>query len=75
LTLQVLRKAKLGVASGTLSTMRATRQLVGLGMATAMVAASLFPQWSLQLFTSLTAQNAIAGGDSIIGMSNMFLIA
>jgi hypothetical protein len=63
------------VASGTLSTMRATGQSVGLAMATAVVATSLPPQLMLQLFAGLTAQSAIVGGDFIIGMSNMFLIA
>jgi len=67
--------SKLGVASGTLSTMRATGQSVGLALATAVIATAIPPQLMLQLFTGLTIQSAIAGGDFIIGMSKVFLIA
>jgi len=67
--------SKLGVAAGTLSTMRATGQSIGLAMATAVIATSLPPQLMLQLFTGLTTQSAIAGGDFILGMSNVFLIS
>jgi hypothetical protein len=67
--------SKLGVASGTLSTMRAAGQSVGLAMATAVIATTIPPQLMLQLFTGLTTQSAIAGGDFIIGMSKVFLIA
>jgi EmrB/QacA subfamily drug resistance transporter len=67
--------SKLGVAAGTLSTMRATGQSVGLATATAVIATSLPPQLMLQLFTGLTTQRAIAGGDFIIGMSSVFLIS
>ncbi len=67
--------SKLGVASGTLSTMRATGQAVGLALATAVIATTIPPQLMLQLFTGLTTQSAIAGGDFIIGMSKVFLIA
>jgi EmrB/QacA subfamily drug resistance transporter len=66
---------KLGVASGTLSTMRATGQSVGLALATAVIATTIPPQLMLQLFTGLTTQSAIAGGDFIIGMSKVFLIS
>jgi hypothetical protein len=67
--------SKLGVASGTLSTMRATGQSVGLAMATAVIATAVPPQLMLQLFTGLTTQSTIAGGNFIIGMSKLFLIA
>jgi EmrB/QacA subfamily drug resistance transporter len=66
---------KLGVASGTLSTMRATGQSVGLALATAVIATAIPPQLMLQLFTGMTTQSTIAGGDFIIGMSKVFLIA
>jgi EmrB/QacA subfamily drug resistance transporter len=66
---------KLGVASGTLSTMRATGQSVGLALATAVIATAIPAELVLQLFTGLTTQTAIAGGDFIIGMSNVFLIS
>jgi EmrB/QacA subfamily drug resistance transporter len=67
--------SKLGVASGTLSTMRATGQSIGLAMAGAVIATSLPPQVMLQLFTGLTAQSTIAGEDFITGMSKVFMIA
>jgi EmrB/QacA subfamily drug resistance transporter len=66
---------KLGVASGTLSTMRATGQSVGLALATAVIATAIPPQLMLQLFTGMTTQSTIAGGDFIIGMSKVFLIS
>ena len=68
-------RSKLGVASGTLSTMRSTGQSIGLAMVGAVIAASLPPQVMLQLFTGLTTQSAAAGNDFIVGMSKMFLIA
>ena len=67
--------SKLGVASGTLSTMRATGQGIGLALATAVIATAIPPQLMLQLFTGLTVQSSIAGGDFITGMSKVFLIA
>jgi EmrB/QacA subfamily drug resistance transporter len=66
---------KLGVASGTLSTMRATGQSVGLALATAVIATAIPPQLMLQLFIGLTTQSPIAAGDFVTGMSKVFLIA
>jgi EmrB/QacA subfamily drug resistance transporter len=66
---------KLGVASGTLSTMRATGQSVGLALATAVIASAVPPQLMLQLFTGLTTQSPVAGGEFIAGMSRVFVIA
>jgi len=66
---------KLGVASGTLSTMRSTGQSIGLAMVGAVIAASLPPQVMLQLFTGLMTQGSAAGNDFIAGMSRLFLIA
>ena len=66
---------KLGVASGTLSTMRSTGQSIGLAMVGAVIAAYLPPQAMLQLFTGLMTQGSAAGNDFIAGMSRLFLIA
>ena len=68
-------KSKLGVASGTLSTMRSTGQSIGLAMVGAIIAASLPPQVMLQLFTGLMTQSTAAGNDFIVGMSRFFLAA
>ncbi len=68
-------KSKLGVASGTLSTMRSTGQSIGLAMVGAIIAASLPPQVMLQLFTGLMTQSTAAGNDFIVGMSRFFLVA
>jgi len=66
---------KLGVASGTLSTMRSTGQSIGLAMVGAVIATALPPQVVLQLFTGFTVQSSVARDDFIIGMRNLFLIA
>jgi EmrB/QacA subfamily drug resistance transporter len=68
-------RSKLGVAAGTLSTMRSTGQSIGLAMVGAVIAASLPPQVMLQLFTGLTIPSAATGGDFITGMSRLFLIS
>jgi EmrB/QacA subfamily drug resistance transporter len=70
-----VERKKLGVASGTLSTMRATGQSVGLALATAVIATAIPPQLMLQLFVGLTTQSPIAAGGFVIGMSKVFLIA
>ena len=68
-------RGKLGVASGTISTMRSTGQAIGLAMAGAVIVTALPPQAVLQLFTRLSAQSAIARDEFIMGMSTVFLIA
>jgi EmrB/QacA subfamily drug resistance transporter len=68
-------RSKLGVASGTISTMRSTGQAIGLAMAGAVIATALPPQAVLQLFTGLSAQSAIARDEFTMGMSTVFLIA
>lgn len=70
-----VERTKLGVASGTLSTMRSTGQSIGLAMVGAVIATALPSEAVLQLFTGLTAQNAVARDDFILGMRNLFLIA
>jgi len=68
-------RSKLGVASGTLSTMRSTGQSIGLAMVGAVIATALPPQAVLQLFTGLTGQDLVARDDFILGMRSLFLIA
>jgi len=68
-------RTKLGVASGTLSTMRSTGQSIGLAMVGAVIATALPPQAVLQLFTGLTAHDTVARDDFVLGMGNLFLIA
>ena len=66
---------KLGVASGTLSTMRSTGQSIGLAMVAAVIATALPAQVVLQLFTGLTAQSSLVRYDFVVGMRNLFLVA
>ena len=68
-------RSKLGVASGTLSTMRSTGQSIGLAMVGAVIATALPPQAVLQLLTGLKAQNLVVRDDFILGMRNLFLVA
>jgi EmrB/QacA subfamily drug resistance transporter len=68
-------RSKLGVASGTISTMRSTGQAIGLAMAGAVIATALPPQAVLQLFTGLSAQSAIARDEFTMGMRTVFQIA
>jgi len=68
-------RSKLGVAAGTLSTMRSAGQSIGLAMVGAVIATVLPPQAVLQLFTGLTVQNVVMRDDFIIGMRNLFLVA
>jgi len=70
-----VHRSKLGVASGTISTMRSTGQSIGLAIAGAVIAAALPPQAVLQLFTGLTTQGTVARDEFIVGMSTVFLIA
>jgi len=68
-------RSKLGVASGTLSTMRSAGQSIGLAMVGGVIAVALPPQAVLQLFTGLTAQDLVPRDDFVLGMRNLFLIA
>jgi MFS family permease len=68
-------RKELGVAAGTLGTMRFMGQSIGLALVGAVIATVLPPQMILQLFTGLTAKNTVATGDFILGMHNLFLIA
>jgi len=70
-----VQRNKLGVASGTLSTMRSTGQSIGLAMVGAFIATLLPPEAVLQLFTGLAVKNALVQDEFILGMRNLFVIA
>jgi hypothetical protein len=69
-----VERSKLGVASGSLGTMRAAGQPIGLAMAGAAIATALPAQIILALFTGLTVQSDMARGGFVIGMSQLLLI-
>jgi EmrB/QacA subfamily drug resistance transporter len=70
-----VERNKLGVASGSLGTMRAAGQSIGLAMAGAAIATALPAQIILALFSGLTVQSDMARGGFVIGMGQLFLIA
>lgn len=69
-----VRQMKLGVASGTLNTMRFMGQSIGLALLATVMAAALPPKVLLAFFAGLTVQNTIAMGEFIQGMRNFFLL-
>jgi len=66
---------KLGVAAGTLGTMRFMGQSIGLAMLGAVMATTLTPQALLTVFTSLTTQGGVVTSEFVEGMRTFFLIA
>jgi EmrB/QacA subfamily drug resistance transporter len=70
-----VRQEKLGVAAGTLGTMRFMGQSIGLAMLGAVMATTLSPQALLTVFTSLTSQGGVVTSEFVVGMKNFFLIA
>lgn len=68
-------RKKLGVAAGTLGTMRFMGQSVGLALVGAVIATALPAQVMLQLFSGLAAHDTIARDDFVRGMQNLFLVA
>ena len=66
---------KLGVAAGTLGTMRFMGQSIGLAMLGAVMATTLSPQALLTVFTSLTSQGGVVTSEFVVGMKTFFLIA
>jgi hypothetical protein len=65
---------KLGVASGTLGTMRFMGQSIGLALLATVMATALPPKVLLAFFAGLTVQNTIAMTEFIQGMRNFFLV-
>jgi EmrB/QacA subfamily drug resistance transporter len=70
-----VKQTELGVASGTLGTMRFMGQSVGLALLGMVMATALPPKELLALFTGLTIQNSLAANEFIQGMRNFFLTA
>jgi EmrB/QacA subfamily drug resistance transporter len=70
-----VRQEKLGVAAGTLGTMRFMGQSIGIAMLGAAMATTLSPQALLTVFTSLTSQGGILSSEFVAGMRTFFLIA
>jgi len=70
-----VRQEELGVAAGTLGTMRFMGQSIGLAMLGAVMATTLSPQALLTVFTSLTSQGGVVTGEFVSGMRTFFLIA
>lgn len=70
-----VRQEKLGVAAGTLGTMRFMGQSIGLAMLGAVMATTLTPQALLTVFTSLTSQGGVVTSEFVTGMRTFFLIA
>jgi len=66
---------KLGVAAGTLGTMRFLGQSIGLAMLGAVMATTLPPQVLLTVFTSMTAQGGVVTVEFVSGMKTFFLAA
>jgi len=67
-------RRKLGLAAGTLGTMRFMGQSIGLAMVGAVIANALPPQAMLELLTGLNAHDAVAIGEFVVGMGNVFMI-
>jgi len=66
---------KLGVAAGTLGTMRFLGQSIGLAMLGAVMATTLPAQVLLTVFTSMTAQGGVVTVEFVSGMKTFFLVA
>jgi EmrB/QacA subfamily drug resistance transporter len=66
---------KLGVAAGTLGTMRFMGQSIGLALLGAVMATTLPSQSLLAVFAGLTAQSGPTVSEFVLGMKNFFLIA
>lgn len=70
-----VKQMKLGVAAGTLGTMRFMGQSVGLALLGMVMAATVPPKTLLALFTGLFVQDSVAITEFVQGMRNFFLIA
>jgi MFS family permease len=70
-----VRQEKLGVAAGTLGTMRFMGQSIGLALLGAVMATTLPTQALLAVFAGLTSQGGLMVNEFVVGMRNFFLIA
>ena len=66
---------ELGVAAGTLGTMRFMGQSMGLAMLGAVMATTLSPPALLTVFTGLASQGGVVTSEFVSGMRTFFLIA
>lgn len=69
-----VKQAKLGVAAGTLGTMRFMGQSLGLALIGAVMATAVSSQHMLAVFTGLSMQDSIIIDQFVQGMKNCFLI-
>jgi MFS family permease len=70
-----VKQEKLGVAAGTLGTMRFMGQSIGLAFLGAVMATALPSQALLAVFAGLASQGGVAVSEFVVGMRNFFLIA
>jgi EmrB/QacA subfamily drug resistance transporter len=70
-----VKQMKLGVASGTLATMRFMGQSLGLALLGMVMSTTLPPRTLLALFTGLSVQDKVATTEFVQGMKEFFLIA
>lgn len=70
-----VRQMKLGVAAGTLGTMRFMGQSIGVALLGTVMATALPPKAMLALFAGLSVQDSVAINEFVQGMRNFFLIA
>lgn len=70
-----VRQEKLGVAAGTLGTMRFMGQSIGLALLGAVMAATLPSQALLAVFAGFTSLGGLTVSEFVAGMRNFFLIA
>jgi EmrB/QacA subfamily drug resistance transporter len=70
-----VRQMKLGVAAGTLGTMRFMGQAIGLALIGTVMTTALPPKDLLALFTGLSMQSSVALSEFVQGMRTFFLIA
>jgi len=70
-----VRQEKLGVAAGTLGTMRFMGQSIGLALLGAVMATTLPTQALLAVFAGLTSQGGLGVSEFFLGMRDFFLIA
>lgn len=70
-----VQRSELGVAAGTLGTMRFMGQSMGLALVGAGIASALAPEAILQLLAGLGADNPVAREEFIIGMKDVFAVS
>jgi EmrB/QacA subfamily drug resistance transporter len=70
-----VKQTKLGVAAGTLGTMRFMGQSIGLALIVTVMAATLPAKDLLAVFAGLSIQNSLAVNEFVQGMKNLFVIA